>query len=213
MTDPYPHRLHAQQLAAIEKAFSAGAADASRALARWIGRPCTVETDSLEQMPLEEATGVLSAGDEPLCFCATEIEGPLRGEMMLAFDDVSGWALSDLVQGEQPGTATEWTEMATSAALETTNILCCTFLNSLIRHLSAGDSESLLPTPPMFRRDFAESLLQFALMGQAVASDHILLAHTRFEIDDVPVRWTLLFVPDAESLERLPSMLSDADSG
>ena len=129
--------------------------------------------------------------------------------MILAFDDASGLALSEMLLDQPQGTASEWTEMATSAALETTNILCCTYLNSLSRHLSTShQSTVLLPTPPKFSCDFAESLLEFALMGQAIASDRIILARTRFEIDELPVTWTLLFVPDADSMSRLPGMLS-----
>jgi hypothetical protein len=44
-------------------------------------------------------------------------------------------------------------------------------------------------------------------MGQAMASDQVIVARTRFEIDKTPVNWTLLFVPDAESMLRLPKLL------
>ena len=47
------------QLAALESAFHQGSADASQALAKWIGKPSVVEIDSLEQLPLEEATDLL----------------------------------------------------------------------------------------------------------------------------------------------------------
>jgi chemotaxis protein CheC len=205
--------LNAIQMAKLESAFHQGSASASKALAKWIGKPSTIEVDSLEQLPLEEATGVLSAGEEPICFCSVEIQGHLTGEMILAFDDASGLSLNDLLLDQPQGTASEWTEMETSGALETTNILCCAYLNSLSRSFStSGESKVLLPTPPRFNRDFAESLLEFALMGQAIAGDQVILARTRFEIDTIPVNWTLLFVPDAESMLRLPEMLPGDDA-
>jgi chemotaxis protein CheY-P-specific phosphatase CheC len=67
--------------------------------------------------------------------------------------------------------------------------------------------QALLPSPPSFHRDFAESLMQFALMSQAVAGDQVIVARTRFEIDTAPVHWTLLFIPDAKSMLRLPGLL------
>jgi chemotaxis protein CheC len=204
--------LNAIQLATLKSAFHQGSADASEALAKWIGKPSTVEIDSLEQLPLEEATELLSSGDDPICFCLVEIQGHLAGKMILAFDDGSGLALSDLLFDQPLGTASEWSEMATSAALETTNILCCAYLNSLSRSFSKSDeSRLLLPTPPAFGRDFAASLLEFAVMGQIVASDQIIVARTRFEIDAVPVNWTLLFVPDAGSMSCLPELLTGND--
>jgi chemotaxis protein CheC len=207
VTDDKHHLLDASRLARIESSLQQGAADASRALARWLGKPSVVEVDSLEQLPLEQATGILAAGEEPICFCSTEITGVLAGEMILAFDDASGLALADMLLDQPRGTTREWTEMAESAALETTNILCCAYLNSLSRAIVGDQSHALLPSPPSFHRDFAESLMQFALMGQAMASDQVIVARTRFEIEASPVNWTLLFVPDGESMTRLPTLL------
>lgn len=205
--------LDERQLASLALAFHQGSADASRALGKWLGKPTIVEVDSLEQLPLEEATGLLNASDQPICFCSAEMNGLLRGEMMLVFDDASGLALTDMLLGQSPGTANEWTEMATSAAMETTNILCCAYLNALSHHFSATNEPSeLLPSPPKFSRDFAGSLLEFALMGQAIARDQVIAVRTRFEIDATPLTWTLLMVPDAETVLRLPHLLSESEA-
>ena len=90
MTDPVDKPLDAGQLAAIRSAFHRGSEDASRALAAWICKPSVIEIDSFEQLPLEEATDLLAAGGEPICFCAAEMNGLLDGELILAFDDASG---------------------------------------------------------------------------------------------------------------------------
>jgi chemotaxis protein CheC len=197
--------MNAAQWAALQASFHSGSTVASTSLARWIGKPSVVEIDSLDRLPLEEATGLL-AEEEVLCFCSAQMSGLLTGEMILAFDDMSGMALADMLLDQPLGTTSEWDEMATSAALETANILCCAYLNSLSR-VFPSSAQGLLPSPPEFNRDFAESLLEFALMGQAVASDRIIVARTRFEIDGTPVHWTLLFVPDADSMARLPQLL------
>jgi chemotaxis protein CheC len=208
LTESGNNQLEASQLAALTTAFHQGSTDASRALATWIGRPSVVEIDSLEQLPLAEATGLLARDEDPICFCSAEMHGLLTGELILAFDDASGLALADMLLAQPQGTTVQWTEMATSAALETANILCCAYLNSLSRSFSTpDDSSELLPSPPRFSRDYPECLLEFALMGQALASDQVLLSQTRFEIDATPVNWTLLFVPDAQSMSRLPTLL------
>jgi chemotaxis protein CheC len=195
-------------LAALRSAFHQGSADASLTLAKWIGRPSLVEIDSLDQLPLEEATGTLGVGDEPIGFCLAEMQGLLTGELILAFDDASGLALSDMLLEQPVGRTRDWTELAMSAVMETTNILACAYLNSLLSCFrDSGGLHELLPSPPVFRRDFAECLLEFALMGQAVAGDWVVLAQTRFEIDREPVNWRLLFVPDAPSMSRLVELL------
>jgi chemotaxis protein CheC len=198
-----------EQLEAFRLALHHGATEASQALHRWIMKPTEIRFDAVEQLPLREAAGVLGGGGEPICFCVVDITGALTGQLILAFDDKTGLSLADTLLDHAPGTATEWGELETSAALETTNILCCAYLNAVARVLPSGpdDPEELIPTPPRFSRDFAESLLEFALMGQIVASDHVLLARTQFRIDDAPVSWTLLFVPDPASMAKLRAVL------
>ena len=213
MMDQDNNLLHTKHLAALKRSFHRGSADASAALAQ-LDRQTFRGRDRLARTaPLEEATGLLAVGEEPICFCSTEVHGLLTAEMILAFDDASGLALADMLLDQPQGTTQEWTAMATSAVLETTNILCCAYLNSLSRSFrGSGMSGELLPTPPRFARDFAESLMEFALIGQATASDQLLVARTRFEIDAKPVNWTLLFVPDAMSMSQLPDLLSDGEA-
>ena len=200
--------LSEPQLDVLAQLLHGGASDASTALERWIGKSTSIIVDSVEQLPLSEATSVLGMGDEPVAFCVAAMGGRLTGQLILAFDDASGLMLADLLLGQPKGTAAGWGEMETSAALETTNIVGSTYLNTLARTLPAGSGTSeLLLSPPRFSHDFAESLIEFALMGQIVASDNVLLARARFRIDDNPVAWTMLLVPDARSMSTLCELL------
>ena len=197
------------QLEAFQAVLHEGTANASQALNHWINRHATITLDSVAQLPLQEATTVLGVAEEPICFCVAQMKGRLTGQLILAFDDASGLALADMLLDQPPGTASEWLEMETSAALETANILCCAYLNALSRVFGAAGpgSSELIPSPPQFSRDFAESLIEFALMDQIVATDHVLLARTQFHIDGSPVDWTLLVVPDAKSMSTLRELL------
>jgi chemotaxis protein CheC len=198
-----------QQLQRLGATFGRGAAQASAALEGWLERPSLITAGTVEQRALHEVANILGTDEDPICFCSAEMTGRLTGELILAFDDASGLALADMLLNQPPGTACEWNEMETSAALETTNIVGCAYLNALARVLPVGPhgTSDLIPSPPRFRRDFAESLLQFALMSQAVATNHVFLAKSRFQIDGTPVHWTLLFVPDAESVRTLRGLL------
>ena len=101
--------------------------------------------------------------------------------------------------------------------METANIVGCAYLNSLANAFfgsgsdcedSEIDSNSVcVPTPPLFVRDFAASIMQFAVMNQASEFDAVLVAQTQFQIDDRPVAWSLLLIPDAESLEKMRDAL------
>ncbi|MFT5108072.1 MAG: chemotaxis protein CheC [Pseudoalteromonas tetraodonis] len=201
--------LTEHQLDIFGKALHCGATNASEALGRWIGKPTSISVDLVEQFPLAKATGVLGLGDEPICFCIVEMEGRLTGHLVLAFNDSNGLALADLLLDLPRGTAVAWGEMETSAALETTNILSCHYLDSLARALPAGGdpTSQMLPSPPRFNRDFPESLIEFIVMDQIITADYVLLARVGFRIDGDPVDWTMLLVPDAASMVTLRELL------
>jgi chemotaxis protein CheC len=203
--------LNEQQLKALTIVFRHGEDEASAALSKWLGRPARISVEQVQQLPLAEATAVLGSPDAPICACAMAMYGRITGELILVCDDASGLALADLLLGNPVGTATAWGEMEQSAALETTNIIGCAYLNALVHFFQAneGAPSELVPSPPRFVRDFAESLLQFALMNQAMASDMVFLTRTEFRIKAAPVNWNLLFVPDSDSLAALRQMLAD----
>jgi chemotaxis protein CheC len=205
--------LSESQLQRLAQALHLGASLASEAMATWLSVPSVIEFDFVDQLPISDAADLLGGGDQTLCFCSMEITGALTGQIILAFDDSSGLSLADLLLDHPVGSATDWGEVETSAALETANILGCAYLNALSKDLAKlnSDALNLLPSPPAFRRDFAESLLQTVFLDQAIASDFIVAARATFQIRDQRLNWKLLFVPDAPSMGRLRRLLHSTD--
>jgi chemotaxis protein CheC len=198
--------------------FDRGAASASDALSRWLGRPVRLVVSGVDQLALEEASEILGPGDQLVAACVMELTEALTGQLILLFKDRSGLALVDMLLGQPVGSTLSWGELEQSAAKETTNIVGCAYLNALAAHLpaltssSGSDTEALVPGPPHFRHEFAASLLEFALMDQAVRSDQVLLIKSSFSIDDARLDWSLLFVPSGESLETLCAVLAAIES-
>lgn len=197
--------LSESQLQRLTEALHLGARTSSDSMAMWLSVPSLIEIDEVDQLPIREAVDVLGDSDQILCFCFMEMTGSLTGGLILAFDDQSGLSLADLVLNQPVGSATEWGEVEQSAALETANIIGSAYLNSLSLHLNATNTNSLrlLPSPPTFRREFVESLLQTAFLAQAIASDYIFVASTKFQIRGELLNWTMLFIPDADSIGLL----------
>jgi chemotaxis protein CheC len=197
-------------LAAI---FGRGAGDASEALSRWLGRSVKVVVSTVEEVDLAEASEVLGPSDSLVAACPMELTGVLTGQLILVFEDRSGLATVDLLLHQPIGTTKDWGELEQSAAKETANIVGCAYLNSLAAHLppladeSGSSNGSLLPGPPGFRHEFAASLLQFALMDQAMMSDRLLVINSTFSTSEAQLDWSLLFVPSGASLERLEASL------
>jgi len=197
------------EIGKLQGAFHRGAFEASEALSKWLSASTIISIESIDQCRLKEATSILEVEDSAICMCVMGMEGTLTGQMLLAFDDTSGLAMADLVIGHSHGTAKVWGEVETSAALESMNIAGSAYLNGIARDLSARGSTrlTLIPTPPTFLRDYAESLLETAFLNQAAAGSHIVFAKARFEILGNPMRWTFLLIPDPQSLDRLTQIL------
>lgn len=198
-----------RQLERLEHAFHLGAAEASAALGKWLTVPTTISIEAVDQCPLADATNILGDDDAAVCMCLMQMQGTLTGQMLLAFDDGSGLVMADLLLAQSQGTATAWGEVEISSALETMNIAGSAYLNGIARDLSEHGSGrvQLIPTPPTFLRDFAESLLQTAFVNQAAAGSRIVSARASFELQGDLVRWTFLLIPDPASLNRLAEIL------
>jgi chemotaxis protein CheC len=85
--------------------------------------------------------------------------------------------------------------------LETGNILGCAYINALTRLIGVD----LRPSVPYFIQDFASSVLQQALMTQAVAGDNLMLCDIGFHRQGSKLDWRVVFVPTPglqESLQR-----------
>jgi chemotaxis protein CheC len=188
--------------------FERGAEESSKSLSQWLGRPIHLAVSAVEQVDLEEAGELLGPGDTLIASCAMELSGPLTGLLVLVFEDRSGLALVDLLMGQPVGTAASWGELEQSAAKETANIVGCAFLNSLAAHLPASvdTTGQLLPGPPVFRHEFAASLIEFAMVDQAIAGDRVLAVRSRFESEGNQLDWSLMYVPTARALRTLGSL-------
>ena len=195
MTHDANHRLTAL--------FHHGAADASSALAKWLGRPATLSVERLETLPIEEAAAVMGSSETLICGCAMRIDGAIGGLLLLAADDATGLSLADTLLERPTGTSTSWGDLERSAVIETANIVGCAYLNAICAALGPAGADGILPSPPVFLRDFPEAVMEGVLMEQPVLSDIVLLARTEFHIDGTPVACGLVFLPDAAGVAAL----------
>jgi chemotaxis protein CheC len=199
--------------------FDRGAEGASLALSKWLGHEVRLAVSDVELVELEQAGGLLGPPETLVAACVMGLTGRLTGSILLVFEDRSGLALADLLLHQPIGTTTAWGELEQSAAKETTNIVGCAYVNALAAHLPGEDGGAsgageLVPTPPSFLHEFAGSLLEFALMEQALELDQVLLIRSEFagSRPGLNLNWTLLFIPSRAALETLRASLAQLES-
>jgi chemotaxis protein CheC len=178
-------------LAGLQELLASATHDASAAMCRWTDGIITVTLDEVRQIPLEDAGKELAVGDEMLTMVVMTLDGNLGGSLILMFDDLNGRQLAASLLGRDAGTEPEWSELEKSALMETGNILGCAYVNALTRLIGAD----LRPSAPCFVQDFAASVLQQALLTQALTGDSLLLCDIGFHRKGGRLDWRVIFVP------------------
>jgi len=181
------------QLAVLHQLFASATHDASAAMCRWTNGLITLTLDEVRELPLAEATAELDLGDELLTMVVLSLQGEVGGEMILTFDEENGRQLVATLLGCPVNTDEDWNDLEKSALTETGNILGCAYMNAITRLID----HELVPSAPYFIRDYGASVLQQALVVQAMTTDQVLVCRTGFHREGEELSWRVLFVPTA----------------
>ena len=201
-------KLSDRQLQKLTAIFAKGGECASQAMSKWLRSDVILTTEEVRQCRPSEATSLLGPPEDLITACVLNLSGGVEGKLVLAFDDASGLALTDLLLGRPNGTAETWTAIEESAASETANILGCAYLNELSRQLSTGiGNDEIVPSPPELQHDYASCLVESLLMDQLIASDDVLVIVTELTRNATKLSWHMLLLPDPESFGRIAAMM------
>ena len=178
-------------LEVLHQLLASATHDASAAMCRWTDGLITLTLDEVREIPLEDVCGELNLGDDLLTMVVLSLEGEIGGEMILTFDEVNGRQLAASLLGRPCGDTSQWSELEKSALTETGNILGCAYMNAITRLINT----ELVPSAPYFIQDYGASVLQQALMAQAMTCDQALICRTGFHREGKELNWRVLFVP------------------
>ena len=187
----------------LHQLFASATHDASAAMCRWTSGLITLSLDEVREIPLEDVCMEVDVGDELLTMVVLSLEGEIGGEMILTFDNHNGRELAAALLGQEVGTAPEWTDIEKSALTETGNILGCAYMNALTRLINI----ELVPSAPYFIQDYGASVLEQALMGQAMTSDEALICRTGFHREGEQLNWRVFFVPTRQMRDAMEEAL------
>jgi chemotaxis protein CheC len=179
------------RLEVLRQLLSSATNEASTAMCRWTRGMITLTLDEVRQLPLEDAAAELELADERLTMVVLSLEGEVGGQMILTFDDRNARQLAASLLDRALCVAPEWTALEKSALTETGNILGCAYMNVLGRLINA----ELVPSAPYFLQDYAASVLQQALLPQALTCDQVLVCRTVFHWHGRALGWRVFFIP------------------
>lgn len=195
-----------RNLELLHQFFASATHDASAAMCCWTNGVITLTLDEVLEVPLEEVARTFDIGNELLTMVVLSLEGEVGGDMILTFDEKNGRELAATLLSREPETSDTWSELEQSALQETGNILSCAYMNALTRLIS----QDLIPSPPYFIQDYGASVLEQALMAQAMTCDKILICRTSFHREGQELNWNVFFVPTLAMREAMEDAMHAA---
>lgn len=192
-----PTTIHRVEV--LRPLFAAATHEASAAMCRWTDGVISLTLDDICELPLEEVTAELGFSDDFMTMVVLGIESEPGTVLILTFDEENARQLAATLTRRQRNTTPEWDELEISALTETGNILGCAYVNALTRLTG----QILIPSPPYFVRDYFASVLEQALVEQAMSSDTALLCRTGFHREGENLNWRVLFIPSKSLREKL----------
>ncbi len=183
----------------MNQLFSSATEDASEAMCKWTNGQITLSLDEVYEATIEEMPQEMQVGDELLTMVVHCLEGDLGGQLILTFDEQNGRQLAASLLGREVSSEPQWSELEKSALCETGNILSGAYMKVLTQAIDA----KLVPSAPYFVQDYGASILQQAVVAQAMISDRVLICRTNFQREGESLKWNVFFVPTEDLLEKL----------
>ncbi len=171
--------------------LSSATREASIAMSRWVGSVVDLSLEEVRAVPLPDVATTLGLEAVPSVLVIVSLRPPLSGDIILHFDEENARGLARQLVGRPLKNKAGFNELEQSALLETGNILGCAYVNALSRMIN----HELIPVAPWLVCDFAESVIEQALIQQAERSDYVIISRTRFRRDDGDLNWFVLFLP------------------
>jgi chemotaxis protein CheC len=182
----------ASELESLRRLCTLATQNASAVMSRWTNTQIHLNLEEVYEVPLEDVCAELNIGDDLLTMVVVGATGEMGAELILMFSEDSSRKLAACLVNGEPAKSPEREELEKSALTETGNILACAYLNA-VSHFIDND---LLPSPPIFIRDYGASVLQQALMVQALEWDRVLVCRTLFQQHGEQLDWQVLFIPN-----------------
>lgn len=186
----------------LSQFFASATQHASVAMCQWTNGRVSLTLDEVREAPLEEVSAYLDMDGDLLTavtMVIIEVQGDAGGQLILGFDDENGRKLAACLLNREPADSEQWSDLEKSALMETGNILGSAYLNELTRLTDC----KLCPSAPYFVQDFAASVVEQAIVAQAMVRDNVLVCRTRFQFDKQHVNWSVFFVPEQPLLESI----------
>jgi len=199
---PNIDNLNDDQLDVIQETGNIGCSHAATAVSQMIGKIVDISVPNLQVKKLSELNTAINQifdKNEKVVGVYLELVDEFKGSILFLFPLKSALALSDVLVGQDPGTATDLDEMAESAITEVGNIVVSAYTNALGNLLQ----ETVMLSTPTFAYDMPDGVLEKVYDTLGEKATHALIFDIKFSGEDDLFTSYFVLLPSLESLENL----------
>jgi chemotaxis protein CheC len=198
------HKTHVSHMQTLRPYLADAVVHASRAMCGWTAGRVSLELEDCRQVPLEAFHITAEISPDLLTMVVLGVQDYPNSCLLVAFDHHEGRKLAATLLKREFNPNANWSSMEESAVMETANILGSAYFNELSRLLGIR----LLPSAPYLTHDYGASVLQQAIMTQAMTCEQVQICTTNFAFDSQQLKWQLYFLPGGDLLQAMTSQLA-----
>jgi chemotaxis protein CheC len=189
----------------LTKIAGQGFQNAAQGLSKMTGVALQVYEPSVNLVPIKDIPYVLGGPENDAVGIYLKVEGEISGHVLLIMPYDKALEMVDLLMDEPVGTTQKLGSLERSALAEVGNLTGTFFINAL------SDQTGLpsRPSPPAVMVDMVGAILDVitALVGEM--GEEVLMFQATFMVNDREMNTDFWVIPDAASLEKLTSEMTD----
>ncbi|MFH0874667.1 MAG: chemotaxis protein CheC [archaeon] len=199
------YELTKSQLDAINEMCNIGVGRAATSLSKILNRKIEVTVPSFSFLPISECLN--KSGNESLCGLRLAMEGDIKGETVLLFEESAAQTLSRMVCNSA-GIESAWSrEEENGAFCEFANIFIGNFLNAISDMLCFRITPGLPQETATSLRLVLENLMHMESMSSV--SNYLLLINSAFFVSEKNIEGEILLFFTDDSLQLLLGRLQN----
>lgn len=190
-------------LDSLREAGNIGAGNAVTALSELLHRPVDMSIAEVRIKGIDELAYALGDEEEYITAMIIEVEGDIKGMLILALETQSAHQLVTSLLDKQLGQEEAFDELGTSVLCETGNILAGSYLSAL----SSLTNMSLNASVPQMAMDMAGAILSYPAIQFMKEDNTMMFIETRFVDKDKLLDGIYLLILDTGSFEKMTDEL------
>jgi len=199
---PKLEELNTDQLDAVQETGNIGCSHAATAVSQMIGKAVDISVPTLQIKKIDELNDTLIrmfGNSGKVVGVYLELTDQFKASILFLFPFQSALSLSDVLVGQEPGTAKELDSMAKSAITEVGNIVVSAYTNALGSLLN----EEVMLSPPTFAYDMPQGVIDRVRETLGQDTSHALIFDIKFTGEGDLFNSYFILLPSPRSLDTL----------